>query len=54
MWWSEAQCTWEEGSPESLAYAQALDLISIHDIPSSHGVKLEDSVSNNIRTFLQS
>ena len=30
------------------------DSISIHDIPSGHGVKLEDSVSNNICTFLQS
>ena len=30
------------------------DSISIHDIPSGHGVKLEDSVSNDIRIFLQS
>jgi len=30
------------------------DSISIHDIPSGHGVKLEDCVSNDIRTFLQS
>ena len=30
------------------------DSISIHDIPSGHGVKLEDSVSSDIRTFLQS
>ena len=30
------------------------DSISIHDIPSGHGVKLEDSVSNDICTFLQS
>jgi len=30
------------------------DSISIHDISSGHGVKLEDSVSNDIRTFLQS
>ena len=28
--------------------------ISIHDIPSGHGVKPGDSVSNDIRTFLQS
>ena len=28
--------------------------ISIHDIPSGHRVKLGDSVSNDIRTFLQS
>jgi len=30
------------------------DSISIHDIPSGHGVKPGDSVSNDIRTFLQS
>ena len=30
------------------------DSISIHDIPSGRGVKLEDSVSNDIRIFLQS
>jgi len=30
------------------------DSISIHDIPSGHGAKLEDCVSNDIRTFLQS
>jgi len=30
------------------------DSISIHDIPSGHGVKLEDSVSNDIHIFLQS
>ena len=30
------------------------DSISIHDIPSGHGVKPGDSVSSDIRTFLQS